>query len=174
MRSVINDLLSASTQCEKRISTYGVGVIVSVALAAGFTSGCMRELPRFGSMSPDHRCDITVDYAYRNRWRLHPQLSVYLRCDTDVRIVFKGDEDWAPRNAEFYWSKDSRLVTLVACNDLAAPTILTYDTVAWRIVDSRDQVDALRAKIRANFSGSAPSECGRDRDPLLWACCSVR
>jgi hypothetical protein len=150
-----------------KLSTAFLGVCAT--FGSVLTSGCLRELPRFGSISPDRRCDITVSYLFISRLSLQPRLSVFIRCGTEQREVFVGHEAWRPLNAEFYWSQDSRLVTFIACNELGPPTLLTYDTVSSRTVSSNSQLDAFRQEIRNKLGGRNP--CDSECDPILWACC---
>lgn len=135
-------------------------------------AGCSargREPYRFGSESPDHRCDIIVIYDQSKIHQGKSKLVIHNRC-RDGYQVFQQDEDWLPAAVKFHWSDDSSLVTFVACTSNGAGKVLTFDTRLNKLVDDASHADTVREKIRAKSPDTGPAGCESVSDPILWGC----
>ena len=146
--------------------------VCALLLLAGLSAACMREKPMFGSISHDRRCSVTVSYVFEHVFSLRPQLLIFVACDADQWTVYRGESAWEPAAAEFEWSQDSSLLTVIACSTISPPKIFTYDVRSRRMIDAPAQVEGLRAQLRTRWQQRAPVGCDMRSDPLLWACCS--
>ncbi len=149
--------------CIGRIALYTVLILVTVC------SACGREPYRFGSESPDHRCDIIVIYDQSKIRQGKPKLVIHNRC-RDGYQVFEQDEDRLPVSVKFHWSDDSSLVTFVACSSSGDGKVLTFNTRLNKVVNDSNHADAVREKLRAESPDNAHAGCEPTSDPILWGC----
>lgn len=141
---------------------------ISVLVAVCCFVACSDSV-EYESRSPDGKVSVIIGQPWNE---FEERLAIGIRRDGSAKRVYVNTIDFRVKFAHAWWTPDSKIVTVVACNSYGPPQRITYDVARnRRIYDPPgDILNPIRSSVALNYS-RAPRELCRYDDPLVWICC---
>ena len=144
-----------------------LGPLVAM-LAACCLTACSDSV-EYQSRAPDGRMSVTVGQPWDE---FEERLAVRIEGHGIDKRIYVSSIDFRIKCVHAWWTPDSAIVTIVACNSYGPPERISYDISSARLIDnaSTDILNPIRSSIESGYQRGPRDRCRYD-DPLVWICC---